>query len=229
VATVLAAAGVGVAMAAGPAAAHVEVSADKAQAGATNVTLTFVGEAESSSAGIASERVVLPKGMAPAEATLAKAPAGWKLTTNPDGFTIAGKALPIGKDATVAVKVAQLPADATRLSFKTIETYGDGKVSRWIEIQQEGAPEPDSPAPLLKLRPAAAVASLAPSSAAPSAAPSSAVPASASAEPITGSPSPALVASTGGGNRGWIVALVVVVLAALAAAAVVVLRRRGAA
>jgi uncharacterized protein YcnI len=134
---------------AAPASAHVEVSADKPQAGAADVTLTFVGEAESKDAGIAAERIVLPKGISPGDVTLAKAPTGWGLTANPDGVTVGGRALAVGRAATVAITVAQLPADATRLSFKTLVTYGDGSVDRWIEIQQEGAPEPDRPAPLL--------------------------------------------------------------------------------
>jgi uncharacterized protein YcnI len=172
--------GITLASPAAPAYAHVEVSADKPQAGATEVTLTFVGEAESDSSGIAAERIVLPDGISPADVTLVKAPAGWRMTVNPDGVTIAGKALATGRDATVAIKVAQLPADETRLSFKTIETYGDGTVARWIEIRKEGADEPDNPAPLLKLKAAATTPSSAPVQVVPSAAPTTvqAVPAS---------------------------------------------------
>jgi uncharacterized protein YcnI len=165
VAVLAAVGGITLASPAAPAYAHVEVSADKPQAGATDVTLTFVGEAESDSAGITSERIVLPDGISPTDVTLAKAPGGWRMTVDPDGVTIAGKALAAGKDATVAIKVAKLPADETRLSFKTIETYGDGTVARWIEIRKEGADEPDNPAPLLKLKAAAVAPSAAPSSA----------------------------------------------------------------
>jgi len=50
-----------VAVTAAPAWAHVQVSADKAQAGATNVTVSFNGEAESTTAGIKSEQVFLPQ------------------------------------------------------------------------------------------------------------------------------------------------------------------------
>ncbi|GAA2485812.1 DUF1775 domain-containing protein [Winogradskya humida] len=173
-------AGLGVLALAAPAAAHVEVTADKDTAGATDVTLTFSGEAENPSAGIKSERVVLPAGIAPADVTLVKAPAGWTFTANADGFTVGGKALKAGTDAEWKVKIAKLPDGETRLSFKTLETYGDGEVARWIEIQQEGEDEPDSPAPLVTLKPGpkpAATVSSAPAaepsaSAAPSAAPS---------------------------------------------------------
>ncbi|MGW4947893.1 DUF1775 domain-containing protein, partial [Actinoplanes sp. NPDC004185] len=168
-------AGLGVLAAAGPAAAHVEVSADKNRAGATDVTLTFHGEAENPS-GIKSERVVLPEGIAPADVTLVKAPAGWTFQATADGFTVGGKALASGKDAEWKVKVAKLPDGETRLSFKTLETYADGEVSRWIEVQEEGKEESDNPAPLIKLKPGPSTAP-ATTIAAPSAAPSASAPA----------------------------------------------------
>jgi hypothetical protein len=136
----------------GPALAHVEVEADKTQAGAKDVTLTFNGEAESGSAGIKAERVVLPSGIAPADVRLVKAPPGWKFTPAADGFTVAGRALKVGQDAVWAVRLAQLPADAGSLSFKTLETYGDGEVVRWIDLPVAGQPEPDHPAPTIKLK-----------------------------------------------------------------------------
>jgi hypothetical protein len=75
----------GAALTAGPAFAHVEVEADKTQAGARDVTLTFNGEAESATAGIRSERIVLPAGVAPGDVSLVKAPRGWKFTAAADG------------------------------------------------------------------------------------------------------------------------------------------------
>src|SRR3954466_7141520 len=153
VATAAAVAGLAVLGLAGPAFAHVEVSADKSTAGASDVTLTFTGEAESDKAGIKSERVVLPAGVDPAGVTLVKAPAGWTFTSAADGFTVGGAPLRIGVDAVWKVRVAKLPDGETRLSFKTLETYGDGTVVRWIEIQEPGQPEPDHPAPLVTLQP----------------------------------------------------------------------------
>jgi hypothetical protein len=146
-------------LAGGPAWAHVEVEADKPRAGAEDVTLTFTGEAESSTAGITSERVVLPPGIAVADVALMKAPKGWEFTAGSDGFTVGGTALKVGEDAVFAVKVVKLPTDVATLSFKTLETYGDGKVSRWIDLPQPGEPEPDSPAPTITLKGAAAPAS----------------------------------------------------------------------
>jgi hypothetical protein len=151
--TVAAVAGLAVAGLATPALAHVEVKADKTTAGATGVTLTFTGEAENPKAGISSERVVLPAGIAPDSVSSVKLPSGWKFTRGTDGFTVAGKTLKTGTNAVWSVKIAALPPGVTRLSFKTLETYGDGDIVRWIEIQQPGQPEPDNPAPLLVLKP----------------------------------------------------------------------------
>ncbi|MFE2881636.1 DUF1775 domain-containing protein [Streptomyces sp. NPDC059272] len=138
---------------AAPAAAHAEVEADRPQALAENVTLSFVSEAESSSAGFTSLRIVLPEGVAPGDVTLGQAPENWKLTATRDGYTVGGPALKSGVDAEHTIKVRQLP-DARELVFKTVETYSDGKISRWIELPT-GGEEPEEPAPVLKLKAAA--------------------------------------------------------------------------
>ncbi|MCX4706838.1 DUF1775 domain-containing protein [Streptomyces sp. NBC_01373] len=138
---------------AAPAAAHAEVEADKAQALAENVTLSFVSEAESDSAGFTELRVVLPKGIAPGDVTLDEAPKGWELKATNDGYAVSGPALKAGVDAEHKIKVRQLP-DAKEIAFKTIETYSDGEVSRWIELPTGGA-EAEQPAPLLELKAAA--------------------------------------------------------------------------
>ncbi|WP_330324580.1 DUF1775 domain-containing protein [Streptomyces pseudovenezuelae] len=138
---------------AAPAAAHAEVEADKPQALAENVTLSFVSEAESDSAGFTEMRVVLPEGIAPSDVTLEEAPKGWKLKATSDGYNVAGPALKAGVDAEHKIKVRQLP-DAKEIAFKTIEVYSDGKISRWIELPT-GGEEPEQPAPVLKLKTAA--------------------------------------------------------------------------
>ncbi|MER6011938.1 hypothetical protein [Streptomyces bluensis] len=61
---------------AAPAAAHVEVEADTPQALAEDVTLTFLSEAESDTAGFTELRVVLPEGIAAEDVTLDEAPKG---------------------------------------------------------------------------------------------------------------------------------------------------------
>jgi len=216
-----AAGGVAAAALATPAWAHVEVEADKPQAGARDVTLTFTGEAESNSGGIRSERVVLPSGITPSDVRLKKAPEGWKLTPGSDGFTVAGPALKIGEDAVWAVTVAQLPTNSTTLSFKTLETYSDGQISRWIEIPQAGQPEPDNPAPTLKVKPAAAVSS-APVTSSPTA----------SASPAVASSAPALAPDvteaddSSGSRTGLWVTVGIVAAIAVAAVALLVARQR---
>ena len=219
--TVGAVAGFAVLGLAGPALAHVEVSADKTTAGAENVTLTFNGEAENDKAGIQSERVVLPEGIPPASVTLVKAPAGWTYTPAADGFTVGGKALKIGVDAVWKVKIAKLPDGQTRLSFKTLETYGDGSVVRWIEIQEAGQDEPDHPAPLVTLKPGPSTAP-----ATPSASPSAAVP---SAEPSTvaaTTPVADAPASDDGGSSTWWIWVIVAVVIVAGALGYALMRRR---
>lgn len=203
---------------AAPAWAHVQVSADKPQAGATDVTVTFTGEAESSKAGIRSERVVLPEGITPQQVRLGKAPGGWSYTSTSDGFTVGGKALPIGTDAVWSVVVDQLPTGATELPFKTIETYGDGEVVRWIEIPVPGQAVPDNPAPVLKVKAAAAAAPT-------TAAPTTAAPTTPPAAVPTG-PGPAVPAADPGHSPGWVIALSAVVLLAVVVAGGIAMRRR---
>ncbi|MEV6580392.1 DUF1775 domain-containing protein [Streptomyces sp. NPDC051582] len=208
-----------VGVAAGPAAAHAEVTASDPRALAENVTLSFTSEAESESAGISELRVVLPKGIAAEALTLKDAPKEWKLTATADGYTIGGPALATGTDAEYSVTVRQLP-DEKSLAFKTLETYGDGEVARWIEVPADGE-KVDNPAPLLALEAAApgakAIAagpSPTPSPAAPSVQPSAA---SASAPAASAS---AKAASDGGAGSGTgTVAGVISALLLLAAAA----------
>ena len=211
-------AGMAVAGLAAPALAHVEVSADKTTAGAENVTLSFSGEAENPKAGIQTERVVLPDGIAPSAVTLVKAPAGWSFTRNADGVTVGGTALKIGTDAVWKVRIAKLPDGQTRLSFKTLETYGNGDITRWIEIQQPGQAEPDNPAPLVTLKPGPSAAA----TAAASADPGAVVPAASAVVEAT-SAAVETTADDGGASRWiWIVVAALAVLALV----VVLLRRR---
>jgi uncharacterized protein YcnI len=54
------------------------------------------------------------------------------------------------------ISVGPLP-DVSSLSFKTLQTYSDGTVVRWIDpAAPEGQPEPEHPAPTLALVPASA-------------------------------------------------------------------------
>lgn len=201
-----------------PASAHVEVSADKLQAGATDVTVTFVAESESNSAGIVSLRVVLPAGIAPADVTYVSGPTGWKLTPAADGYTVAGPAVPAGRDATYKVKIAQLSVGATSLPFKTVQTYSNGKIDRWIEIPTPGQAEPATPAPVLKVTAAATPTAPAATSAAPTAATTTtpAAPTTAAAQPRSSEAS----------SPWWWIVAGIAVLVVLAAGGLWWVRRR---
>ncbi|MDI3402690.1 YcnI family protein [Streptomyces sp. B-S-A6] len=53
------------------------------------------------------------------------------------------------------VSLGALPEDADQVVFKALQTYSNDEVVRWIEEPQKGAPEPESPAPVLELAAAA--------------------------------------------------------------------------
>ncbi|RSS66046.1 DUF1775 domain-containing protein [Streptomyces sp. WAC07061] len=56
-----------------------------------------------------------------------------------------------GKFQQFPVSVGKLPENADKMVFKAIQTYDNNEVVRWIEEPKEGAPEPQTPAPVLKL------------------------------------------------------------------------------
>jgi Domain of unkown function (DUF1775) len=195
----------------GTAAAHVEVSASGATAGAGPVTVTFSAESESTSAGIAAMRTRLPEGITPADVSLASGPAGWALTPTADGFEVGGPALPAGEDAEYAITVARLPAGVTELAFPTLQRYADGREDAWIERPPAGAPEPESPAPVLTVAPGAPAPATAPATGTTT---SSATSARETAATAT---TPAAEEEDDGGvAAGWLVGLGVLVVAAVA-------------
>lgn len=171
---------------AGPAAAHTEVEAEGARALDRNVPLTFTAESESGSAGISKLEVILPDGITPDDVTFKKGPEGWKLAPTGRGYTVSGPKLAVGEDAEYVVTVRQLP-DAKSLVFKTLQTYSDGTVDRWIELDEESEGDGHGhghPAPRLELKAAAPGAK--PVSPTPADEPTTASP---SAEPATRAPS----------------------------------------
>jgi uncharacterized protein YcnI len=212
---------------AGPAAAHVEVEADNAQALAENVKLTFVAESESADAGITELRVVLPEGIAPADVAYDKGPEGWKFTARDDGYVIKGPAVKAGEDAEHSVVVKQLP-DAKELAFKTLQTYSDGRIDRWIQLGEPSDDGHGNEAPVLELKAAAPGAE----PAGPS--PSDSQPASPSPTPAESEPEPSPAAQAeekdddDGLSAGAWIGIGAAVLIVAGAAAYVVRRRAGA-
>ncbi|MFC4467336.1 DUF1775 domain-containing protein [Streptomyces xiangluensis] len=223
-----AAAATAVLLTAVPAAAHVGVESDSAQALAENVELTFLAESESATAGITELRVVLPEGIAPSDVTYGDGPKGWKFTANDDGYTVKGPAVKVGDDAQYSVAVRQLP-DAKELAFKTLQTYSDGKIDRWIELGEKSADGHGNEAPVLKLKAAAPGAK--PASPSPTESESASASATPPAEDTSASSTPQAADTEkddeGGLSAGAWIGIVAAILVA-AAAAVFVVRRRSA-
>jgi len=66
-------------------------------------------------------------------------------------WTADGKGIEAGYFEKFPVSVGALPEDADELTFKALQTYSDNEVVRWIEVQKDGAQEPENPAPVLTL------------------------------------------------------------------------------
>jgi LPXTG-motif cell wall-anchored protein len=93
--------------------------------------------------------------------------------------------------------------------------YSDGKVSRWIDLPEEGQPEPENPAPTITLKPAANQAEVTKGST-PSSLPSTAASSTAAAATLASTSVAEQTAGTtgSGGSRGaWWIALAVAVIA----------------
>ncbi|MGW1269345.1 YcnI family copper-binding membrane protein [Streptomyces sp. NPDC002491] len=66
-------------------------------------------------------------------------------------WTASGDGVKPGFFQKFPVSVGALPEDADELVFKAIQTYSNKEVVRWIEVQADGAEEPENPAPVLAL------------------------------------------------------------------------------
>lgn len=218
-AVVCTAAGLAVVLAAGPALAHVEVEATPARALATDALLSLTAEAESGTAGISGLRIRLPAGLLPADLRLASGPAGWRLTGTAGVVTVSGPALPVGRSLRLGIRVRQLPDDR-QLVLKTIQSYTDGKQDAWIELPTASVPEPEQPAPIVRLQAAApgatAVPRATPTTAAPTTTPAPApTPRTSGAAPVADPADDGSVAVwMFGGVLAGIAVLGVIVLAA---------------
>jgi uncharacterized protein len=49
------------------------------------------------------------------------------------------------------ISAGPLPTNTNQLVFKVIQTYSDGTTVSWIQQTVKGTPEPEHPAPVLKL------------------------------------------------------------------------------
>ncbi|MEU8930160.1 YcnI family protein [Streptomyces sp. NPDC048409] len=172
-ATVTALTAASVLVAAGVASAHVTVHPESYAKGATDGVLTFRVPNEEDTASTTRVQVFLPTDH-PVLGVLVSPRDGWtaKVTTaklktpvkTDDGtiteaaseITWTGGKIGAGQFEDFDVAFGQLPEDTGRLTFKTLQTYSDGKVVRWIEEPADGADEPENPAPTLELTAAGA-------------------------------------------------------------------------
>ncbi|MCX4856163.1 YcnI family protein [Streptomyces canus] len=165
--TVTALTAAGLLAAAGVASAHVTVHPESYAKGATDGVLTFRVPNEEDTAGTTKVQVFLPTDH-PVLGVLVSPQDGWtakvtntKLKTpvrTDDGtitdavseVTWTGGKIDPGHYEDFNVAFGQLPEDTDQLTFKTLQTYSDGKTVRWIE-EASGGEEPENPAPVLKL------------------------------------------------------------------------------
>ncbi|WP_103381476.1 YcnI family copper-binding membrane protein [Pseudonocardia dioxanivorans] len=171
---VVAAVAAGVALAAAsPALAHVTAQPSTAQQGGYTV-INFRVPTESDTAGTVKLEVSFPTDHPLTSARTTPQP-GWTATVTKgtlpqpiqrDGATITqavttvtwtaqpGTRIGPGQYMDFPLSVGPLPDDTTGLVFPATQTYDDGSVVNWNEIQQPGAAEPDHPAPSITLTPA---------------------------------------------------------------------------
>ncbi|MFD3581084.1 YcnI family protein [Streptomyces sp. NPDC058683] len=158
----------GLLAAAGVASAHVTVHPESYAKGATDGVLTFRVPNEEDTASTTKVQVFLPTDH-PVLGVLVSPRDGWtaKVTTTKlktpvktdDGtitdaaseITWTGGKIGAGQFEDFDVAFGQLPEDTGELTFKTLQTYSDGKVVRWIEEAGSGGEEPENPAPTIKL------------------------------------------------------------------------------
>ncbi|MDQ0582077.1 YcnI family copper-binding membrane protein [Streptomyces rishiriensis] len=66
-------------------------------------------------------------------------------------WTATAKGIEAGYFQKFPVSIGALPEDADELVFKAVQTYSNKEIVRWIEVQEDGAEEPENPAPVLAL------------------------------------------------------------------------------
>jgi uncharacterized protein YcnI len=151
------------------ASAHVTITpTDAPQGGYTRIA--FQVPDESDTAATTKLQVNLPTDQPVASVLVMPLP-GWTATvsttklanpiTNDDGdkvteavsqitWTAAAGGIKPGEFLEFPVSLGPLPK-ADSMVFKVLQTYSDGSIVRWIDLSQPGQPEPDHPAPVLKL------------------------------------------------------------------------------
>lgn len=160
-------AGLGLLAIAGPALAHIVVTPDSAKPGSAAV-LTFNVPNEEAGADTTKVDMRIPTDHPIAQLVVKPVP-GWDvsvrtvtlakpLVTDNGTFTHAvseviwsGGKIASGQFQEFTISADPLPQGVTQIAFKTLQTYSNGDVVRWIDVPRPGQPEPDHPAPMLSL------------------------------------------------------------------------------
>jgi uncharacterized protein YcnI len=165
-----------VALVAVPASAHVTITPSSAPKGGGDQLLSFNVPNEEDNANTVKLEVILPTKY-PIASVTTKSMYGWttsvetkKLTkpiTTDDGqiteavssitWTATDGGLNPGEFDLFTISAGQLPTKPNTLTFKAIQTYSNGDTVSWIQRTVKGAPEPDHPAPTLKLTKASSI------------------------------------------------------------------------
>lgn len=182
---VLVAAGAAALVTAGPAAAHVTAQPGTAEAGGYSV-VTFRVPTESDTAGTVALQVTLPAEHPITSVRTTPRP-GWTatLTRRPldppvesHGRTITeavgtvtwtadpGVRIGPGEYADFPLSLGRLPTGTDRLVLPAVQTYDDGEVVAWDQQPGPDGAEPERPAPVVELVPAASEVPVAPVAAA---------------------------------------------------------------
>lgn len=145
----------------GAAGAHVEVAPGSAPRGSLTV-LTLVVPNESDSASTVGLELVFPAEPAVLAASVQPIE-GWQGTVETERVTTRGQTVDVvrrivwsggtfgpGEFQQFYMRVA-IPAAGKRLQLAAVQTYSDGEVVRWIEPTVADAPDPEYPAPVLRL------------------------------------------------------------------------------
>lgn len=137
-----------------PAAAHVTVNPNEATKGGY-AKLAFRVPNERDAAATVQLEVTFPAEH-PLRSVSVRPKQGWTYTVERSGeavsrITWTGGVIKPGEFEEFEISGGPLPEGAERLVFRAVQTYDNGEVVRWIDEPVEGGPEPEHPAPLLKL------------------------------------------------------------------------------
>jgi uncharacterized protein YcnI len=158
-ATIAVLAGATVVLAAVPAFAHVTVTPNTAvKGGYSTVTVKVPNEEDSASTTKVEVNLPADHPIASVSIQLTKSKLAKPLTSD-DGtineavtkITWSGGKIAPGQFQQFPVSLGPLPQDTDSLVFKALQTYDNGDIVRWIDVAQQGQPEPQHPAPVLKL------------------------------------------------------------------------------